>query len=128
MPTLLELTPQERQHYLQIAHPRNTPPELTFAERQERETLLTRVREAAAALKSHFGARRVVLFGSLAHAAWFTPDTDVDLAVEGLTGSNYWQAWKVVEDIIVDRPVDLIDMDTARTSLQWAIQQDGVEL
>jgi len=37
-------------------------------------------------LKSRFGARRVVLFGSLAHAAWFAPHSDVDLAVEGLVG------------------------------------------
>ena len=40
-------------------------------------------------LKTHFGARRVVLFGSLTYAAWFIPDSDVDLVVEGLVGDDY---------------------------------------
>jgi predicted nucleotidyltransferase len=66
--------------------------------------LLERIREAAVVLKSCFHARRVVLFGSLAHVAWFTPDSDVDLAVEGLSSDDYWRAWRVVEEIIGDRP------------------------
>ena len=44
-----------------------------------------RIRETAAVLKSRFGVRRVILFGSLAHDAWFMPDSDVDIAVEGLS-------------------------------------------
>jgi len=79
-------------------------------------------------LKTRFSARRVVLFGSLAHAAWFMPDSDVDLAVEGLAGDDYWQAWRLVEEIIGDRPVDLIDIETVGESLQRAIQRYGVEL
>jgi predicted nucleotidyltransferase len=101
---------------------------LTLAERCERERLLDRIREAAAALKTHYGARRVVLFGSLAHAAWFMPDSDVDLAVEGLAGDDYWQAWRLVEEIIGDRPVDLIEIEMAGESLRRAIQRYGVEL
>lgn len=79
-------------------------------------------------LKTRFGARRVVLFGSLAHVAWFMPDSDVDLAVEGLAGDDYWQAWRLVEEIIGDRPVDLIEIEMVGESLQRAIQRYGVEL
>jgi predicted nucleotidyltransferase len=79
-------------------------------------------------LKSRFHARRVVLFGSLAHAAWFTPDSDVDLAVEGLSSDDYWRAWRAVEDIIGDRQVDLVEIETVGESLKRSIQRHGVEL
>jgi predicted nucleotidyltransferase len=88
---------------------------LTPDERRTRGRLLERIREAAAVLKSRFHARRVVLFGSLAHAAWFMPDTDVDLAVEGLSSGDYWQAWRAVEEIIADRQVDLVEIETVFT-------------
>ena len=79
-------------------------------------------------LKSRFGVRRVVLFGSLAHAAWFRPDADVDLAVESLPGDAYWKAWRMVEEFITDRSVDLIEIESAGESLRRAIQRYGVEL
>ncbi len=69
--------------------------------------------KAAAALRSRFAVRRVVVFGSLAHAAWLIPDSDVDLAVEGLAPKDYWQAWRMVEEIIGDRPVDLVEIGSA---------------
>jgi len=70
----------------------------------------------------------VVLFGSLAHAAWFMPDSDVDLVVEGLASDVYWQAWRLTEEIIADRLVDLIEIETVSESLQRAIRRYGVEL
>jgi predicted nucleotidyltransferase len=93
-----------------------------------RDRLLERIRRAAAIVKARFGARRVVLFGSLAHAAWFMPDSDVDLAVEGLAGQDYWQVWRLFEEIIGERPVDLIEIETAGESLRRAIQRYGMEL
>ena len=128
MPTALELRREGWKPYLEAARRPSTPPELTPAEQRDRERLLDRIRGAAAALKTRFGARRVVLFGSLAHAAWFMPDSDIDLGVEGLAGDAYWQAWRLVEEIIGDRPVDLIEIETAGESLKRAIQRYGVEL
>ena len=128
MATALELTRKGWQSYLKAARLRPAPAGLTPAEQREREQILVRIREAAAVLKSHFGARRVVLFGSLAHAAWFAPDSDVDLAVEGLVGEDYWQAWREVETIVKDRPVDLIEVEMAGASLRRAIERYGVEL
>jgi predicted nucleotidyltransferase len=128
MPTILDLPRDEWQPYIEAVRQQPEPPELTPAERQEREHLLDRVREAADALKQRFRAQRVYLFGSLAHAAWFTPASDVDLAVEGLTGDDYWQAWRMVEDIIGDRPVDLVVLETIRGPLLDTIHRQGVEL
>lgn len=128
IPTALELTREGWKPYLEAARRRPAPPEPTPAERRERARLLVRVREAAEVLKARFDVRRVVLFGSLAHEAWFVPDSDVDLAVEGLAGGDYWRAWRLVEEIIGDRPVDLIEIETAGESLRRAIERYGVEL
>jgi predicted nucleotidyltransferase len=128
MPTALELSPEEWERYAGGLARQMIPPALTEAERAERERLLRRVREAAAALKARFDVRRVVLFGSLAHQAWFVSDSDVDLVVEGLQAKDYWRAWRMVEDIIADRAVDLIDMKTAVDSLRRAVERYGVEL
>jgi predicted nucleotidyltransferase len=127
MPTALELGREGWGRFLRgVSRP--LPPELTPSERSDRERLLKHVREAATALKTQFGVRRVVLFGSLAHEGWFASDSDVDLAVEGLSSDDYWQAWKLAEDIIGDRPVDFIEIETCRESLRRAIRRYGVEL
>jgi len=89
MPTALELRREGWKPYLKAARRPSFSPDRTPAEQHERERLLARIREAAAVVKTRFGARRVVLFGSLAHAAWFMPDSDIDLGVEGLAGDAY---------------------------------------
>ena len=128
MPTALELTQEEWDRYVQAASRRAAPAELSAEEQAERERLLQLARNTAAALKTQFGVQRVLVFGSLAHSAWFVPDSDVDLAVQGLSGEQYWAAWNLVEDIIGDRQVDLIDIDTASDSLRQAIEHHGIEL
>lgn len=128
MPTALELTREEWQPYIEAARRRQALHKPTPIEEPEREVLLSRVRQAAAALKARFGARRVILFGSLADAEWFTPDSDVDLAVEGVAADVFWQAWRLAEEIVGDRTVDLVDIETAKASLVRAIERHGVEL
>ena len=83
MSTALQLSREEWMPYVQAACRRQDLPELTSSEQRERELLLTRIREAAAMPKTRFGARRVVLFGSLVHRGWLHSDSGVDLAVEG---------------------------------------------
>ena len=122
MPTALELRREGWKRYLEAARRQPTSPELTPSEQREREHLLNRIREAASVVKTRFGARRVVLFGSLAHAAWFLADSDIDLGVEGLAGDAYWQAWRLVEELIGDRRVDLIEIETAGASLKRAME------
>lgn len=128
MATALELSRKEKLHYLKAARRQLQKRELTPGQRQEHERLMASVREAADHIKSRFGVRKVVLFGSLAHAGWFVSDSDVDLAVEGLAHDDYWEVWRVTEEIIKDRPVDLIDMETASDSLKKAIARYGLEL
>jgi predicted nucleotidyltransferase len=128
MPTAAELRPEQLKIYRASARKRRHKPPLTPEQRAERETLLERIREAASMLRSRFGAKRVVVFGSMAHEAWFDQVSDVDLAVEGLKGAEYWQAWGDVEELIADRQVDLIDIETASESLKRAIDHKGMDV
>ena len=128
MPTALELSREEWKQYTGSRSQQRPHRTLTEIERSERERLLKRVRDAAVVLKARFAVRRVVLFGSLAHEAWFGVDSDVDLAVEGLDTKDYWRAWRLLDEIIADRPVDLVEIETAEGALARAIQRDGMDL
>ena len=128
MPTALELGREGWKPYLDASRPQITPPKLTAAERKERNYLLERIRKAADRLKKDYGTHRVILFGSLARESWFRADSDVDLAVEGLSPKDYWPAWRMIETIIADRMVDLIEIESAGEALREVIEKDGVEL
>ena len=128
MATALQLSRDGWKSYLDAARRRPPPPPSELDGGGDREALLARVREVAALLRTRFGARRVVLFGSLAHAAWFARDLDLDLAVEGLAAGQYWEAWRVAEARIPDRPVDLVELETAGEGLRRAIDRYGIDL
>jgi len=128
MPTALELKREEWQRFKGIVSGGPEPPELTPDVQQRRDRLLVRVRELAKMLKSRFGARRIVLFGSLTRISGFTADSDIDLGVEGLKAKEYWQAWKLAEEFIGDRQIDIVEIETATESLKQAIDRYGVEL
>lgn len=119
MPTALELTPEELRRYRETLRRKPPEPALTAAEQLEREAVLHRVAEAATLLKTQFGARRIVLFGSLAHNAWFVSDSDVDLAVEGLNrslpSSETWHRdlLQMMKSDVADVRPALIDADSA---------------
>ncbi len=66
MATALELTREGWQPYLKSAQRTSSAPLLSASVRAEREWVFGLVRKAADLLKSHFGVRRVILFGSLA--------------------------------------------------------------
>lgn len=127
MPTALELTREEWQPYIEASRRRVTPqPDPALLE--ERQELLERLRQLAAVLKRRFHARRVILFGSLLYADSFDEHSDVDLAVEGVAPTDFWEAWRVAEEAVGDRLVDLVDIETAKVSLSRAIARDGMDL
>lgn len=128
MPTALELRREEWEPYIAAASSRAQDTDLTPEERKEREQLLERIGQVAELLKRRFGVRRVILFGSLAHAGWFMSDSDVDLAVAGLAAADFWKAWRVAEETIGDRPVDLVEIEEAGEGLRKAIERHGIEL
>lgn len=128
MPTALELGPAKWKAYGASDTRRRPGVGETKLTAAERERVLSRVRKIAALFKERFGAKKVILFGSMAHEAWFVSDSDVDIAVEGLGSEDYWRAWETAEELIPDIPVDLIDLGSATESLKKAINRYGVEL
>jgi predicted nucleotidyltransferase len=130
MPTTLELTHEERKRYIALARQRDASQAAPVdpSIEQDRLILLGRVRQAAAKLKTAYGARKVILFGSLVHAAWFSSASDVDIAVEGLPAEAYWAAWRMIEQLVAERSVDLVELETARPSLRDSIESDGMSL
>ena len=75
----------------------------------ETQTDIRRAIEAAADHLRRYGAREVYLFGSAATGT-LRPDSDVDMAVEGLPPAVFFRAVGELMHIL-DRPVDLIDLD-----------------
>ena len=128
MPTALQLGPENWAPYIRAARRQQRPTNKAATTGNLEDRLRRRARVAAAVLKTRFGARRVILFGSLAHGGWFGPHSDVDLAVEGLTGGVFWDAWRTVEEAIGERAVDLVEIESAREPVRRAIERHGIEL
>jgi len=126
MPTALELSREELQSYVD-AHRKRVWPTLTAEQEVEREAKIELARQVARMLKAKYGATRVLLFGSLAHQAWYHDKSDIDLAADGL-GNDYFKAWGDAERIVDGRKIDLIDMEMASDSLRRAIARKGIEL
>ena len=128
MQTALELGRKGWKRYLKSSRHRIPEAQLSPSEQKERKHLLIQIQKAADEIKSRFKIRRIVLFGSLAHEGWFSQHSDVDLAVEGLQGGDYWQAWRIAEEAIKDRSVDLIEIESSGIALRQAIDRYGLEL
>ncbi len=98
------------------------------AVRRERQAKAWAVaRQAAALLKTHYHAARVVAFGSLTQSSRFHPWSDVDLAVWGLSPADYFEAVARVLDVGADIKVDLIRAERCKPFLRSAIES-GTEL
>ena len=128
MQTALELGRKGWERYLKSGRHRISKTQLSPSEQKERKHLLIQIQKAADEIKLRFKIRRIVLYGSLAHEGSFSPHSDVDLAVEGLRGDDYWQAWRIAEETIKDRSVDLIEIESSGIALRQAIDRYGLEL
>jgi len=128
MPTALELTREGWKLYLEAPRRPLAPRKLTLEERRTQERLVMAARHAAALLRRRFAVRRVILFGSLADGDWFSADSDIDVAVEGLAPGDYWEAWRLLESVIGERPVDLVEIESAGESLRRMIERTGMAL
>jgi len=84
-------------------------------------------RRAADVLRQEFGATRVVVFGSLAHGAWFHSRSDIDLAVAGIRDEDFWRADSAVNRLDPAFELDLVAIESAPSRLLSEIGR-GVEI
>ncbi len=124
--TALSLTPKEIAAYRRAASLIKPKRRVTVKARRTRAWQVAR--KAARILKAEFGVEKLMVFGSLVHPALFHERSDVDLAVWGISGREYYRAVSVLLDIEPSISVDLIAFEDARPALQEVILRDGREL
>jgi predicted nucleotidyltransferase len=117
-------TPSSRNKaYVETARARASARRQRLGARRQRAQALAR--RAAEVLRADFGARRVVVFGSVLRPRLFHERSDVDLAVWGLDERLYLRALAALLDLEPDMAVDLVEFEAARPALQAAIERDG---
>jgi predicted nucleotidyltransferase len=85
-------------------------------------------RKAARVLREEFGAKRVVVFGSLAHQLWYSPRSDIDIAVWGIAPEIFFRAAARVDRVAKGFEIDVLDPDDCRPSVRQEIEEDGIDL
>jgi predicted nucleotidyltransferase len=122
----LDMTPAElapyRAFWRKLAQAELTPEMRVAAEkaRQEAERL-------AKILADEFGVERVYLFGSFAWGKVLRPDSDIDLAVEGLPPGKLIKADVRVSDA-TKYSVDLMRLSSLPTRLRNRVLKSGILL
>ncbi len=85
-------------------------------------------REASRMLREQYGARRVVVFGSLARGRFFSRWSDIDLAAWGIPPGRFYSAVAAVTGFSRDYKLDLLDPECCRPAVRKAAEREGVEL
>jgi uncharacterized protein len=93
-----------------------------------RETAWRIAHQAACMLKANFGATRVIVFGSLAHGAWFTSRSDIDLAAEGIPPDAFFKSWCALDGLGSNLEINLIAIESASEEMSREIRELGIEL
>ena len=122
--TALELTREEWKAYDPGYHLRTNK---ALHDSKRRQQAWRVARKAAKLLRERFGARKVVVFGSLAHRAWFTARSDIDLMAWGL-GDQYFKAVAVVTGLSAQFKIDLLDPQMSAPTLLKVVKREGIEL
>lgn len=81
--------------------------------------------ECARVLVEQYGARRVWLFGSLAHRRFVHIGSDIDLAVEGLSPEDYFPALAAIWRLLPGFELDLVPLEDAKPSLVDLVRKEG---
>ena len=120
--TALDLTREELRAY----RPDRMPVERQASERWERAWEVART--IARLLRDEFSATRVIAFGSLAHRAWFTAWSDIDLAAWGIPADRFYRAVAAATGLSSDFEVDLVDPESCRPAVRKVIEREGMDL
>jgi predicted nucleotidyltransferase len=126
--TIREISAQEQQSY----HPADAIRRRKADQKADivaRRNLAWKIaKQAAALLKTDYGATRVVVFGSLVYEDWFAFWSDIDLAAWGISPSEYFKAVAVLLDLHPGMEIDLVDPQNCSPRLRETIERDGIEL
>lgn len=119
-------TPGQLQQYRQTAYRRQSSRGALVKERMDAGWRAAR--KAAKLLRDEYHATRVVVFGSLLSEVCFTPWSDVDIAVWGLSPEQTFRAIGAVMDIDSSIEINLVDVNTCSPALVQSIEREGREM
>ncbi|NBD17567.1 MAG: hypothetical protein GVY04_15955 [Cyanobacteria bacterium] len=94
-------------------------------QKQRRKQGLQIAQQAAKLLVNKYAVEKVVLFGSLLKPCPIRDHSDIDLAVWGLANQSYHSALNEVSNLTLEFSFDLVQVESASSSLQQVIQQQG---
>ena len=84
--------------------------------------------QVATLLYDQFGATQVAVFGSLTEPMWFTKQSDIDIAVSGLSPDEYDKAWSKIWDFDAGFKIDLINFDTSEGLFRERIKRQAIPI
>ena len=120
--TALDIEPSQWRQYrpFRIAAEKDMPP-------TSLEGATSVARSIAKELVERFGAKKVMLFGSLARGG-YSKWSDIDLAVWGIQPVEFFKAVSFATGFSETWKVDLVDGEDCSESLQGVILKEGIEL
>ena len=126
--TALDLPPEALKKYrpLDAIRKRRAKFSAEISSRRRRAMLVAR--KAAKLLKTEFGAKEVILFGSLARRGSFSLYSDIDLAVRGIAPEKFYAAVSAMMDVSVDFKIDLVEPEDCSPAMFKNIEKDGKPL
>lgn len=122
----MDISPEKMAEYRQTAHRRLS--EIRLETEQRRANALEVARKASELLKTTYGVKQVVLFGSLSRDGVFDDHSDIDLAVEGLDEQEYYKALARLSDLDISSDIDLLMMEHTPPRVLDMILKEGKKL
>ncbi len=96
--------------------------------KERRAKALELAKQASFLLRKRYGAKRVVVFGSLVRTKDFSTWSDIDLAAWGIAPDKFFSAVAAVTGLSPDFKIDLVEPDTCRDAIRTSIEKHGVEI
>jgi predicted nucleotidyltransferase len=126
--TALDLPPEALKKYrpLDAIKKRRAKFSTEISSRRRRAHLVAR--KAAKLLKTEFGAKEVILFGSLARRVGFTRWSDIDLASRGIPSEIYLKAMDTILYLSPEFKIELVELETCPPALLKSIEEEGKSL
>jgi len=126
--TALDLPPEALKKYrpLDAIKKRRAKYSAEIASRRRRA--MSAARKAAKLLKEEFGAKEVILFGSLARRGSFSLHSDIDLAARGIVPKRFFAASAAIERVDLNFKIDLAELESCSPAVLKNIEKDGKPL
>ena len=122
----MDISSEKMAEYRQTARRRLS--EIRLETEQRRANALEVARKASELLRTTYGVKQVVLFGSLSRDGVFDDHSDIDLAVEGLDEQEYYKALARLSDLDISSDIDLLMMEHTPPKVLDMILKEGKKL